>query len=208
MKTTKEDILLTSLHLFAESGFDAVSTGMIAEQLGITKGALYRHYKNKQEIFDSIVQRMFEKDEERAGEDSVPEEKYEKNPGKYEEVSFKDFCDYVVNQFEYWTKDEFASSFRRMITIEQFKSPEKMKLYQDVIGRGPIDYSEDIFREMIKRGVLNKDAEKTGPRKLAVEFYAPLKLSIDLFDGGGDYNKLKKNLKEITDGFKERYIPK
>ena len=50
MKTTKEDILLTSLHLFAESGFDAVSTGMIAEQLGITKGALYRHYKNKQEI--------------------------------------------------------------------------------------------------------------------------------------------------------------
>ena len=114
-------------------------------------------------------------------------------------------CDYVVNQFEYWTKDEFASSFRRMINIEQFKSSEKMKLYQDVIGRGPIDYSEDIFREMIKRGVLNKDAEKTSPRKLAVEFYAPLKLSIDLFDGGGDYNKLKKNLKEITDGFKERY---
>ena len=41
MKTTKEDILLTSLKLFAESGFDAVSTGMIAEKLDITKGALY-----------------------------------------------------------------------------------------------------------------------------------------------------------------------
>ncbi len=205
MKTTKEDILLTSLKLFAESGFDAVSTGMIAEKLGITKGALYRHYKNKQEIFDIIVQRMFEKDAERAGEDSVPGEEYGKDPEKYEEVSLKEFCAYVVNQFDYWTEDEFASSFRRMITIEQYKSSEKMKLYQDVIGRGPVDYSADIFREMIKRGVLNKAAKEAGPRKLAIELFAPLKLSMELFDGGEDHNKLKKILKEITDGFAKRY---
>ena len=205
MKTTKEDILLTSLKLFAESGFDAVSTGMIAEKLDITKGALYRHYKNKQEIFDSIVQRMFEKDAERAREDSVPGGEYEKDPEKYEEVSLKEFCAYVVNQFDYWTEDEFATCFRRMITIEQYKSPEKMKLYQDVIGRGPVDYSADIFREMIKRGALNKAAEKAGPRNLATELFAPLKLLIELSDGGEDHDKLKKDLKEITDGFTKRY---
>ena len=190
MKTTKEDILLTSLKLFAESGFDAVSTGMIAEKLDITKGALYRHYKNKQEIFDSIVQRMFEKDAERAREDSVPGGEYEKDSEKYKEVSLKEFCAYVVNQFDYWTEDEFATCFRRMITIEQYKSPEKMKLYQDVIGRGPVDYSADIFREMIKRGVLNKAAEKAGPRNLATELFAPLKLLIELSDGGEDHGAL------------------
>ncbi len=205
MKTTKEDILLTSLKLFAESGFDAVSTVMIAERLGITKGALYRHYKNKQEIFDSIVQRMFEKDIERAEEDSVPGEEYGKDPGGYEKVGFKEFCDYAVNQFDYWTEDEFAACFRRMITIEQYKSQEKMKLYQDVIGSGPVEYSADVFREMMKRGLLNKAAEKVGPKKLALEFFAPLKLSIELSDGGEDHEKLKKNLKEITDGFEKRW---
>ena len=60
MKTTKEQILITALNMFAERGFDAVSTSMIAGELGITKGALYRHFQNKQEIFDSIIQRMFE----------------------------------------------------------------------------------------------------------------------------------------------------
>ena len=40
MKTTKETIIKVSLQLFAERGFDAVSTSMIANQLGITKGAL------------------------------------------------------------------------------------------------------------------------------------------------------------------------
>ena len=41
--------------LFARDGYEAVSVSMIAGELGITKGALYRHYKNKQDIFDSIV---------------------------------------------------------------------------------------------------------------------------------------------------------
>lgn len=36
MKTTKEDILLASLKLFAERGFEAVSTSMIASEIGIT----------------------------------------------------------------------------------------------------------------------------------------------------------------------------
>lgn len=205
MRTTKEDILLASLELFAESGFDAVSTGMIAEKVGITKGALYRHYKNKQEIFDCIVERMFEKDRERAEEDLVPGEEYGKNPKEYEEVSLREFCDFVVNQFDYWTEDKFAACFRKMITIEQYKSPEKMKLYQDMIGRGPVDYSEDIFTELIKRGELNKAAEKVGPRKLAIELFASLELSIRLFDGGEKGDILKENLKEIIDAFAKRY---
>ena len=46
LKTTKEEILRVSVRLFAERGFDAVSTSMIAGELGITKGALYRHFKN------------------------------------------------------------------------------------------------------------------------------------------------------------------
>ncbi len=205
MKTTKEEILLTSLKLFAEGGFDAVSTGMIAEKIGITKGALYRHYKNKQEIFDSIVQRMFEKDAERAREDSVPEEEYAKDPEKFEKTGFREFCDYVVNQFDFWTEDEFASCFRKMITLEQYKSPEKMKLYQDVIGAGPVKYSADIFSEMIKNKQLNKAAKDMGARRLSLEFFAPLKLLIELADGGEDHDKLKKDLKEITDGFAKRY---
>ncbi len=45
MKTNKEEIMLIALKMFAERGFEAVSTSMIASELGITKGALYRHYK-------------------------------------------------------------------------------------------------------------------------------------------------------------------
>lgn len=49
---TKERILETALELFAQSGYLGTSMSDIAKQLGITKGALYKHYKSKQEILD------------------------------------------------------------------------------------------------------------------------------------------------------------
>ena len=45
-KTTKEDILIVALHLFARDGYEAVSVSQIAGELGMTKGALYRHYES------------------------------------------------------------------------------------------------------------------------------------------------------------------
>ena len=62
MKNTKEKILETALELFAAKGYEAVSVSDIAGKLGMTKGALYKHYTNKQDILDSIILRMEEMD--------------------------------------------------------------------------------------------------------------------------------------------------
>ena len=56
----KEKILIKSLELFSKKGFDAVSVSMISEGLGISKGALYKHYESKRAIFEAIVKRMEE----------------------------------------------------------------------------------------------------------------------------------------------------
>ena len=63
---TKEKILITALRLFAQDGYEAVSVSRIAGELGMTKGALYKHYKNKRDIYDSIVAHIFQLDAERA----------------------------------------------------------------------------------------------------------------------------------------------
>ena len=58
MQDTKEKILLAALKLFAQDGYKAVSVSQIAGTLGMTKGALYKHYKNKRDIFAHIVAHM------------------------------------------------------------------------------------------------------------------------------------------------------
>ena len=72
MTETKESILMTALRLFARDGYEAVSVSAIAGALSMTKGALYRHYKNKRDIFDSIVERMYQIDTERSQTYEVP----------------------------------------------------------------------------------------------------------------------------------------
>lgn len=205
MKTNKDEIVMTSLKLFAERGFDAVSTSMIAGELGITKGALYRHFTSKQEIFDCILQKMFELDEQRAQEDNVPAKEYSEDADSYKGTELDNFAEFVNNQFLFWTEDEFASCFRKMITLEQFRNDEMTKLYQDVIAIGPVRYTADIFSEMIKAGKLNNDAKSYGAWNLAVSFYAPLQLMIQLSDGGADKEELQNSLKAITDEFERRW---
>ena len=206
MKTTKEDILFSSLKLFAERGFEAVSTSMIASEIGITKGALYRHFENKQAIFDEIIQRMFELDEKQANENHVPAKKYEDDKESYQNTVLKDLCAFQIEQFIFWTENEFARLFRRMITIEQYRSKEMRKLYQEVICLGPVRYIEDLFKEMIKNRQLNEDADSIGPFNLAILFFAPLQLSVQLYDGGADSRELKENLRIITKDFVRKFM--
>ena len=72
MTSTKDKILKASLHLFAKSGFDAVSTSQIADSLSITKGALYRHFESKQAIFDAILIKREQNDKDKADKNKVP----------------------------------------------------------------------------------------------------------------------------------------
>ena len=178
MNQTKEKIMQTALHLFARDGYEAVSVSAIAGELGMTKGALYKHYANKRAIFDSIVERMHEIDARRSQEFSVPQEAYAAAPAAYEAVSAEAVRAFTLAQFGFWTKDDFAANFRRMLTLEQYRSDEMAALYSRTLTAGPVAYMEDIFREMIARGVL----ESADPRQLAVEFYAPMYLLMTLPD--------------------------
>lgn len=197
MGDTKERILLTALRLFARDGYEAVSVSAIAGELGITKGALYRHYKSKRDIFDSIVVRMVEIDRERSLQYEVPKERYEANAASYEYVSLESIRNFTLAQFRFWTEDEFAANFRRMLILEQYRNPEMAELYSACLTAGPVSYMEDIFREMMKRDVL----QKSDSRLLALEFFAPLHLLISLSDHAKEGKEFPNLLERHVDEF-------
>ena len=112
---TKERILEVSLELFAQSGYLGTSMSDIAKQLGITKGALYKHYRSKQEILDRIVQRMNEMDYARAAEYEMPETEPDGFAEAYLHTPVGKIRAYSEAQFDHWTKEPFAANFRRML---------------------------------------------------------------------------------------------
>ena len=191
MSNRKEEILIVALHLFARDGYEAVSVSQIAGELDMTKGALYRHYKSKRDIFDCIVQRMEQQDGEQARENEVPEESIEKTSEEYQNVSLDDFVEYSKSMFEYWTVDDFASSFRKMLTIEQFRSEEMQNLYQQYLVSGPTEYVKDLFENM----------EIKNPEENAVKFYANMFFYYSMYDGAAD--KAKSQFEQMLDKIAE-----
>lgn len=198
MIDTKENILMTALRLFARDGYEAVSVSTIAGELGMTKGALYKHYKNKRDIFDSIVERMYQIDAERSRQYEVPEEKYEAAPTAYANVSVDSVKSFATAQYEFWTADEFASDFRKMLSLERYRNADAAKLYNGCIAEGPVEYLQDIFREMMSNGQL----KESDPKQLALEFYAPMYLLISIADTSDD----KASLLKLLDNHIERFI--
>ena len=179
MSVTKEKILETALTLFAREGFAGTSMADIAGELGITKGALYRHYAGKRDIFESILRRMEERDAENAERHDVPVEPIEQGASAYGDTEIDSVIAYSEAMFRYWTENPFASAFRRMLTLEQYRDCEMARLYSQYITGGPLKYMADLFREMTARGCWKEN----DPMQLALEFYGPMTLLMAVADG-------------------------
>ncbi len=58
---TKQEILSAALKLLAEHNYSGISMGTIADVCGITKPAIYYHFKNKQDLFRQLAYYVMEK---------------------------------------------------------------------------------------------------------------------------------------------------
>jgi AcrR family transcriptional regulator len=199
MADTKENILQAALRLFAQDGYEAVSVSTIAGELGVTKPALYKHYKSKRDIFDRIVERMAQTDREKAMDLDVPAGTFEEMPEAYRVVTFEKIKAFSLAMFRHWTEDEFASRFRRMLTLEQYRSPEMAALLSQYLTGGVIDYTEDLIRGAIAAtGYKDKDA-----KVLAVEYFAPIYMMMNLHDNAKDKKAIAKMVEQHIDYFME-----
>lgn len=197
MSDTRENILRTALRLFARDGYEAVSVSAIAGSLGMTKGALYRHYKNKREIFDRIVERLVEIDMACAKKYDVPEATFDQAPAAYRHASMENIRNFSISQFRFLTEDEFGRDFRKMVTLEQYRNPEMADLHEKVFTAGPVSYIEDLFREMMAQKIVKKG----DPGLLAIAFFAPFHLLVSMSDMPSDGGKALALLTAYIDDF-------
>ena len=193
---TKERILETALELFAQSGYLGTSMSDIAKQLGITKGALYKHYAGKQEILDCIVARMSQMDYEQAEAYEMPETEPDGSAEAYMHTPIAQIHAYSMAQFDHWTKETFSANFRKMLTLEQYRDPKMARLHHDYLAGGPLEYMAAIFRKLA-----DSDEEAM---QLALEFYGPMYLLYSVYDGAEE----KEAIAPLLDAHIRRFMAK
>lgn len=54
--STRERIISTARRLFATNGYEGTSTELVLEQSGVSRGALYHHFENKEALFAAVLE--------------------------------------------------------------------------------------------------------------------------------------------------------
>ena len=167
---TKERILKKALELFAENGYDAVSVGEIAKAVGIKAPSLYSHFPSKQAIFNAIVEDTASQYEKYTDEIDIHVQNAKKYMTVFTEITEEALMRKVRQIFLYSLQDESISRFRRMMTIEQFRSEKLSAFYTERYVERMVRYHTAIFKGLINAGEIRNE----NPETLSMMYISPI----------------------------------
>ena len=163
--STKERIIDSALTLFSENGIESTSVEQIASSVGVKAPALYKHFKSKQEIVDSIFLMIFER----------YNAKIETEQREIESC-LSSFDSYALKSvFAASIQDDFLNRASRLSQIERFHFDRFASLYQNEFHDHLMNPSKNLLHKLMERNVLkNEDLEV-----MTAQFVSPLILLFD-----------------------------
>ncbi len=173
---TKQKILNEALTLFSEKGYSSVYVGDIADAVGIKAPSLYKHYKSKQEIFDSCVKVFSERMEDIRTGLRLPDTA--KAGIDYQTVTTESLIEIANGLFMFYWQDDVAAKFRKMLMIERYHNPELNELFEDLFINGAVRHEEKIFSDLIQAKIIKNE----NPHIIALRFYTPIFYLLQKYD--------------------------
>jgi TetR/AcrR family transcriptional regulator len=95
---TEQKILEAALNLFAEKGYTGATTRVIAEEAGVSELTLFRKFKTKKNLFDTIISQNLEKMKKDL-ESILINKKFNSN-GEFLETFIRNYVESVEKNFE------------------------------------------------------------------------------------------------------------
>ncbi len=150
----REAILSAAEEIFAEKGFYAATVDEIAERAEFSKGALYTYFKNKEDIFLSIMREKVGS----LGKKIKESIKVGLNP-------IESIENLIKAHLEFFEKNK---EFFQIMTSEKgrFEMGIKNKLRKELVRRFQ-SYLEEV-EGVMEAAVDNKDLKSIGPNHLAI----------------------------------------
>ncbi|WP_024858865.1 TetR/AcrR family transcriptional regulator [Ruminococcus albus] len=168
-KDTKERILDEALRLFSQKGYDGTNIRELTASLGLVKSSMYKHYKSKEEIWNSLLDRMIAYYNERFGSaDNLPPV-----PDTLDELVAM-----TMRMVDITVHDEKIVMTRKLLSIEQYRDDRARQLATKHFLTGLTEMFTYIFDRMMNKGLLKNDA----PQMLAFAYTAPISALIHLCD--------------------------
>lgn len=148
MSDTREYIIDQSYSLFLSRSYEAVSISDISNAIGFTKGALYHHFKNKEELFMAVIDKY------------LPVESFF---SPTENITLQQYIEESVRTAEnlvhsiFGEKPNFIPLSYVALFIDAFRHYPKFASEKDQLIQREIDKIKKILKGAIDNGEIRKD---------------------------------------------------
>jgi len=166
---TKERILNAALELFSQKGYEATNIREITASVGLVKSSMYKHFSSKEEIWNTLLDRMIAYYADHFGStENLPEA-----PDTLEGL-----VQMTMGMVNFTVRDELVIMTRKVLTLEQYRDVRAKELATKHFLVGLTDMFCHVFTQMMDKGLLRQD----DPSMLAFAYTAPISALIHLTD--------------------------
>ena len=166
---TKERILDAALEMFSRNGYAGTNIRELTASLGLVKSSMYKHFESKEEIWNTLLDRMIAYYGERFGSAEhlppVPD-------------SLEELVSMTMHMVDFTVHDEKIVMTRKVLAIEQYRDERAKELATKHFLTGLTQMFTHVFQGMMDKGLLQQD----DPEMLAFAYTAPISALIHLCD--------------------------
>jgi len=187
---TRERILAAALEMFSQNGYAGTNIRELSAALGLVKSGIYKHFESKEDIWNTLLDRMIAYYEERFGSAEhlppVPD-------------SLEELVDMTMRMVGLTVQDEKIIMTRKVLSIEQFRDERARALASKHFLTGLTEMFTSVFSGMMEKGLLKRD----DPAMLAFVYTAPISSLIHLCDR--EPEKAEEAMKQV-EAFSRHFI--
>lgn len=190
---TKERILNKALEMFATGGYKGTNLRDLADALGLSKSALYRHFESKEAIWNALLDQM--------------DRYYAANIGftKSNPVvpgSAQELKDMTLRMVNFTMHDEKVVLSRKILTVHQFTDEKSAELATLHFNKDTEALFTKAFEGMMANGII----EKGNPEMLAFAYTSPITTLVQWHDREPEAEKqINEKIEKFVDYFIETY---
>ena len=158
---TKEKILKHALKLFSTKGFKATTVRDIAGSIGIKQSALYNHFKNKDEILETLIRDLTS---------SAIVTLFDNKDASQLHKEGKSLLMSIATTFKLLSFDGQNEALFKLLMQEIFRNERIREIYNEYFYQENVKKLSGVFFGMMQEEMI----KSSDPLLLANEFFSPL----------------------------------
>jgi AcrR family transcriptional regulator len=158
---TKDKILKTALKLFSAKGYKATTVRDIAGAMGVKQSALYNHFKNKDEILETLISNLTSSAIVTLFDGKETQELHKQGKGLLASIA---------TTFKLISFDKQNEALYKLLMQELFRNERIREIYNEHFYQENVKKLSGLFFGMMQEELI----KSSDPLLLAHEFFSPL----------------------------------